>query len=238
MNTVRTLPTKRGVRILQHGTVLSEVLKKPGATHSVVDVMAAGIRILSPCPEVALLGFSGGGLIGPLRAMRGSHRITALDMDKSGFAVFEKYCRKWAGIVNLHHAEAAHWLRRTKRRYDHIVVDLSISLDGEVQTPNLVWNDLPRLVFERLTPHGTGTFNLLRPVNLSWAEGLARVTKLFPSARIVSLDDFENRVVFVGKLIGTTLGFSHRMRSLLKEIGSKQANRISVRRWQHRGPMG
>lgn len=229
---IRTYPTKRGVRILQHGIVLSEVLRSPGPTHSVVDVMAAAIEVLSPGLQVALLGFSGGGLIGPLRALGARHRVTALDLDDHGFAAFEKLCRRWAGQVRWHQAEAGSWLRVTRRRYDCVAVDLSIEQDGDVAIPDLVWNELPSLVRRRLKPRGLALFNLLRPANLSWKEGLARVIGPYSSAWVVTFEEFENRIVLAGRKDGTARSISREIRTRLRELGSKQADRITVRRFR------
>ena len=73
--------TRRGARLVQNGSVLSEVLAKPGATDSVFDVLAAAIQIFSPGDRVGILGFAGGGLIAPLRAMSGDHNLSGVDLD-------------------------------------------------------------------------------------------------------------------------------------------------------------
>ncbi|MEC9081308.1 MAG: hypothetical protein VYE44_05980, partial [Verrucomicrobiota bacterium] len=62
-------PTGRGARLVQNGSVLSEVLAQPGPTNSVFDALAALVRLFSPGARVGLLGFAGGGIIAPLRAM-------------------------------------------------------------------------------------------------------------------------------------------------------------------------
>ena len=53
--------TRRGVRLLQNGSVLSEVLSKPGATDSVFDVLAAAVRLFSPGDCVGILVLPGVG---------------------------------------------------------------------------------------------------------------------------------------------------------------------------------
>ena len=49
--------TKHGARMSQGGAVLSEVLAKPGPTHSVFDLLAALVHVLAPGPRVGVLGF-------------------------------------------------------------------------------------------------------------------------------------------------------------------------------------
>ncbi len=41
-------PTKHGLRLSQHGVVISELRTSPGPTHSVFDVLAATIAVLAP----------------------------------------------------------------------------------------------------------------------------------------------------------------------------------------------
>ena len=66
--------TKQGARLVQNGSVLSEVLSEPGPTQSVFDILAAAI-MLNNKNRVGILGFAAGGLIGPLRSMNGHQHL-------------------------------------------------------------------------------------------------------------------------------------------------------------------
>ena len=66
---MRIKRTRRGAQMLQGGAILSEILAEPAATHSVFDLLAALVHLLAPGPRVAMLGFAGGGMLAPLRAL-------------------------------------------------------------------------------------------------------------------------------------------------------------------------
>lgn len=226
---VHTLPTGRGVRLVQYGTVLSEVLRKPGPTHSVADVIAAAIRSLAQGPQVALLGFAGGGLIAPLRAMGGDCEIETVDLDDSGYRIFRQLCRLWCGPVRFERAEAAEWLRRQRADYDVIVEDLSIPRGEDVFKPDETWSSLPRLIRSRLKPQGIAVFNLLPPTDGSWGQGVGRILKHFPSAITVHFAEYENRLLLAGCSIAPARMVSRLLRKSLRGIQSRLATRISVR---------
>jgi hypothetical protein len=225
---------RSGVRLVQHGTVLSEIRTRPGPTHSVVDVIAATIHATGVGSRVALLGFAGGGLLAPLRAMGGNHRVDAVDLDASGHRLFRKLCRVWAGDVHFERAEVCGWLRRNPRRYDVIVEDLSIPSQDDVVKPAATWRELPPLVYQHLEPDGIAIFNLLPPEDGSWGQGLRQILGGEFAVRIVQFDEYENRLLIVAGQLPTARTLSIRLRSHLKRIRSRLATRIAVRSWSDR----
>ena len=72
--------TRRGARIIDDDVVLSEILARPGPTHSLFDVLAAAVAAFAPGPRFAMLGFAGGGMIAPLRAMGCDIPVRAVDL--------------------------------------------------------------------------------------------------------------------------------------------------------------
>ena len=110
--------TCRGARLVQNGSVLSEVLAVPGATDSVFDVLAASVIQFSPADRVGLLGFAGGGIIAPLRAMGCGHIISGVDLDSTGYKLFCKLSSRWKGEVRFEEGDAAEWLRSGCDRFD------------------------------------------------------------------------------------------------------------------------
>ena len=120
------IPTRHGVRLVQHGTLLSEVRATPGPTHSVADVIAATVQAVGPGNDIAMLGFAGGGVLAPLRGMGGTQAVSAVDLDDSGWKVFWRLCSRWAGKLSFQHAEACAWLRTGRRRYDVIIEEAEI----------------------------------------------------------------------------------------------------------------
>ena len=60
---MKIVRTRRGARIVDDDVVLSEILAKPGPTHSLFDLLAAAVATLAPGPRFAMLGFAGGGIV-------------------------------------------------------------------------------------------------------------------------------------------------------------------------------
>jgi len=92
--------------------VISEILSAPGPTHSVFDVLAAAVVLLYRGPRVALLGFAGGGVVAPLRAMGFSGTLDVVDLDDRGERIFRAVSGAWRGPVKFELGEASEWLRR------------------------------------------------------------------------------------------------------------------------------
>jgi len=227
--TYRTVRTRAGLRMVQHGTVLSEIRKSPGPTHSVADVIASAVHVLVPESTVALLGFAGGGVLAPLRAMGASHRICAVDLDDSGYYVFHKLCSSWAGQVTFEKAEACEWLTNRSRQYRAIVEDLSVPLQKDVVKPDETWSELPGSIYRRLDQDGVGIFNLLRPTKFSWHSGFQRLIPEGFDARLVHFSEFENRLLIACRTLPTARQLSRHLGVSLRSINSRLAGRISVR---------
>lgn len=225
----QTIATRSGVRLVQHGTVLSEVLTHPGPTHSVADVIAACVQAVAPGPRVAMLGFAGGGVLAPLRAMGGRQTVAAVDLENSGWRLFRRLCSAWAGQVDFKRVEACAWLRGNPSRHDVIIDDLSVPMNADVFKPAVTWKELPRLIYKRLSPDGVALFNLLPPADVSWDLGIHRVLQGAKDARLIYFTDYENRLLIVGKQLPAARELSRRVRANLRSIRSRLASRISVR---------
>lgn len=226
---IRTVTTNRGVRIIAHGTVLSEVLTSPGPTHSVADVLAAAVcGIISPELPLALLGFEGGGILAPLRAMGGRNPIEAIDVSNRSVKIFDKLCRGWCGDVHFHLADAEVWLRKTRRKFGAVVEDISVESNGDVTQPDSIWRTLPKLAFRQLRSDGIAVFNLLNPEDISWKLAISLIVAPFKCAQLIEFEEFENRIVIAGNHRLSARVISMRCRGNLRRIGSRLANRISI----------
>lgn len=208
--------------------MLSEVLARPGATQSVFDVLAGSIHVLAPHGRVALLGFAGGGLVAPLRAMGWDGALAAVDLSLSGERVFRRYSRTWSGRVRVTRCEAGRWLRRGRRRFDLLLEDLSVHGPQGTTKPESSFKDLPRLVRSRLSREGIAVFNLLPTTGRSWSVALEAVRAPFPLARVVVFDAYENRVVVAGTHVPSATLLSRSLRASLRSIDSSIADAIRV----------
>jgi spermidine synthase len=222
-------PTKHGLRLSQHGVVISELRTAPGPTDSVFDVLAALIAVLSPAGRVGVLGFAGGGMMSPLRGLGVEAVIDSVDLDRAGYDLFCQHCPEWANRVNWQQADAVDWLRAQPAEFDLLMDDLSIPREGDVFKPDLSWTVLPKLIRQRLRPGGVAVFNLMLSPGDSWGTALPKVTGHFKAARLVHLEEFENRILIVGEELPTARALGVSLRHELRRLRSRQASRIQVR---------
>ncbi len=222
-------PTKHGLRLSQHGVVISELRTSPGPTHSVFDVLAATISVLAPKDRIGVLGFAGGGMISPLRGLGVEATIDSVDLDRAGYDLFRQHCAAWADGVNWQQADAVAWLREQPRNFGLLMDDLSVPQNGDVFKPAVSWDVLPKLMRSRLRPGGFGVFNLLPAPGGTWNFDLTRIVSMFKTARIIDLDDFENHILITGDVLPTARELGSQLRQSLRHLRSRQAGRIQVR---------
>lgn len=221
--------TKHGLRLSQHGVVISELRTSPGPTHSVFDVLAALLVLLRPTGRIGVLGFAGGGMMAPLRALDMKTPFVTVDLDRESYALFCQHCPDWVKGAVWAHGEAVAWLRQQTSAFDLLLDDLSIPQNGDVVKPEICWRELPDLMRQKLKRDGIAIFNLVSPPDEGWRGGLEKITKKFPQARIIRLDDFENRLVLAATELPSARVLSNGLRKLLHQIGSRQANRWHIR---------
>lgn len=222
-------PTKIGLRLSQHGVVLSELRTSPGPTHSVFDVLAAVIASVARDGRIGVLGFAGGGMLAPLRGLGVAAPIDAVDLERAGYDLFREHCLGWAGPVNWEQDDAVTWLRRQPRNFGVLVDDLSVPANGDVVKPAITWEVLPELIRDRLVPGGVGVFNLLLPPSGVWGPDLIRIAGLFKSAHLIELDEYQNRILIGGDDLAAAREFGVQVRLTLRRVRSRQATRIRLR---------
>lgn len=226
--TMLVIPTEHGLRLTQHGVVLSELRTSPGPTHSVFDVLAASIAVLAPAGRVGVLGFAGGGMMAPLRALGVTSVIHSVDLDRSGYDLFCQHCPQWRDGVNWQQADAVAWLQQQSSDFDLLLDDLSVPQNDDVFKPAVSWEVLPELINTRLRPGGFGVFNLLPAPDRTWKTDVKRIVGRFHSARLVKLEDFENRILIAGGKLPDARSLGAQLRQILRQLGSKQADRMQM----------
>jgi len=232
---MRVVRTRRGARVEQGGLVLSEVLARPGPTHTLFDILAAAVSAFAPGPRCAILGFAAGGVVAPLRAMGYGHPLEAVDLSREGEALFRELSASWCGSVTLHEAEAATWLTGRRGRYDVILEDLSLPLGGEVTKPPVSLERLPGLMARRLAARGVAVVNVLPVPGWPWTRLLPHLARPFREALVVTPRDWENRVLVLGRDLGPARAASARLRRTLGAIGSREAGAFRVATLRARG---
>lgn len=230
---VESTLTRRGVRLEQHGCVLSEILSRPGPTHSIFDVLAASVCVAAPGPRVAMLGFAGGGMIAPLRRMGAAHAVEGVDLSGEGFQVFRRLARGWGGEVSFARGDAVAWLREQPAPFDVIIEDLSVPRDGDVIKPEVSWLELPAIMRRKLRRNGLSVFNLLPTPGLTWHQLQARCAPT--GGLVIRFSQYHNRILLAGSVPASARTIGRRMRQALREIGSRVANGIEVSTFHHRG---
>lgn len=226
MNITRT---RHGLRLSQHGVVISELRTTAGPTHSVFDVLAATVAGLSHAGRVGMLGFAGGGMMAPLAALGKITPLEAVDLDRKAYQIFRTHCPQWISQVHWHHADAVAWLRQQPRKFDLLLDDLSIPHAGDVIKPEVSWSTLPALIRQRLRPDGIAVFNLLPPPGRSFTASATGLAGQFATAHIIHLDDFENRILIAGRALPSARELGTHLRRALRQLRSRQAGRIRVR---------
>ncbi|MGB0581341.1 MAG: hypothetical protein ACPGVU_16705 [Limisphaerales bacterium] len=226
---VEVQSTWRGYRLKQNGSVLSEILRKPGPTHSIFDMLAAATTVMAPGKEIGLLGFAGGGMIAPLRTAGCHELIRSVDLDPDGYELFEHLSKKWCGEIEFTKGDAVKWLRNQRCTFDVLIEDLSIPVSGDVEKPEVSLTVLPELIRKRLKPNGVVITNMLPSASLNWAkiESIHRGNQ--PRAYVLHFDEFENRIMIAGDLEQSAQWISRRLRACLEQMESLQANRFRVR---------
>ncbi len=226
----KIVTTRRGVRLVQEGHVVSEVRAQPGPTHSLFDLMAACVVELTPGPSVLLLGFGAGSIVAPLRALGFTHPLEAVDLSKRSAAVFRRVAGPGAGSVRVTIADAATFLASTRRRYDLIVEDLSVPVRGDLVMPAVSFTELPPLIAASLRPGGAAVINAFSPGTASWPAHLARLRcPGHETLRLIS-HDFDHSLVISGKRLPRASDLSRRLRRALTRLRSRQARRFALRR--------
>jgi spermidine synthase len=221
--------TKNGLRLTEHGVVISELRTFPGPTHSVFDVLAATIAVFAPTGRVGMLGFAAGGMMAPLRGLGVQTVVEAVDLSRDGYDLFQRHCRPWRGRLKWRQADAVAWLRRQAPTFDLLVEDLSMSRNGDVIKPSVSWDVLPVLIRRRLRQGGVAVFNLLPPAGGRWDGAVEQVAALFHSARLVTLDEFENRILVCGDVLPNARELGAILRRELARLHSRQARRLRLR---------
>jgi len=226
---VEVQSTWRGYRLKQNGSVLSEILRQPGATGSIFDVLAAATTVMTPGPDIGLLGFAGGGMIAPLRATGCRELIRCVDLDPDGHELFHHLSKKWCGEIAFDEGDAVAWLRGQRRKFDVLIEDLSVPVTSDVEKPKVSWTALPGLIRKRLKPKGVVITNMLASAGMPWKSFETLIAGNQPSAYVLHFDEFENRIMIAGDLDQSAQWISRRLRKCLAKIDSLQADRFRVR---------
>lgn len=226
---IRIVRTRGGARMEQDGLIVSEILDHPAATHSLFDVLAACVAAFARGDRMAMLGFAGGGVVAPLRAMGYGHPIEACDLSLQGEPLFRELSEPWCGEVRVDAAEASAWLRARRARYDVILEDLSARVDGEITKPEVSLDVLPALMRRKLKPRGVAVMNVLPVPGRPWTQLLPHLAAPFAHGRALVLDAWENRVLVLGDDLESAAACSRAIARVLDAVGSDEAGLFSVR---------
>jgi len=234
-NTLKIIPTSRGADLVRGGATLSEVLRAPEPTHSVFDVLAAAIDAFAPVgnpanARVALLGFAGGALVAPLRAMGSTLPLRCVDIDLTGHEVFERLCSSWAGAVQVHAADAVTFLRRQRKPFDMIIDDLSVLGPKGETKPEVSVDPLPQLMRDKLKPGGVAITNLLDMPKRPLVRLEQTICAPWRDSVSVHVSLHVNRVLISADKLPGSREINRRLNARLDEIGSELHCGIQVRR--------
>jgi hypothetical protein len=221
--------TKRGARIVDDDVILSEMLAEPGATHSLFDLLAAAVAELGRGPRIAMLGFAGGGMVAPLRAMGCHHPLQCVDLSAEAEPVFRELSSDWAGEVSLDIEYAEEWLLRRRGKFDVIIEDLSVPSPIGTVKPYVSFDVMPAMIHKRLKRSGVAVTNMLPLPGTSWEAIEARISAPYRCAFAVQLDEYENRVIITGEDLPDARTVGVQLRRALRGLGSDVLRQMRVR---------
>jgi hypothetical protein len=224
--------TRRGARLLHGRHVLSEILAQPGATGSIFDLLAAAAFAWAPPGPVAMLGFAGGAVIAPLRALGSAAPVHAVDLSLEAAPLFWSLSRKWAGPVHLFEAEASRWLGASRHRFAAVIEDLSAQVPGNVIKPPVSFEALPSLIANRLAPGGLVVVNGLPMPGRRWDAVLGALAGPHRQVSILFHREYENRVLLAARKLAAPRVLHQQLAQALELIGSPLAQGLTVRRFR------
>jgi len=152
-----------------------------------------------------------------------------VDLERAGYDLFREHCHRWAGPVNWQQADAVEWLRRQPADFGVLVDDLSVPSNDDVIKPAITWEVLPELIRDRLARGGAAVFNLLLPPSGNWFPELTPIASLFKAAHLVSLDEYENRILIGADDLPPARELGVQLRQTLRRVRSRHATRIHLR---------
>jgi hypothetical protein len=195
----------------------------------VFDVLAALAHLLRPGQRIGMLGFAGGSVLAPLRYLAPGTPVEAVDLNSSGYELFQTHCSAWAGTLTWHQADAVRWLQRRRGTFPVLIDDLSVLAGRRVIKPEVSTQVLPGLMASKLAPQGVLISNLLRPPRGAWRACLTRFADVLPKVYQVCLDEFENRIVVAGRDVPCARELGRTLRRTLRLVQSRQADKVHVR---------
>lgn len=198
--------------------MLSELRRCPGPTHSVWDVMASAVALFTPGSRMAMLGFSGGGMVGAMRALGCDQEIAGVDLWSEGFSLFQRVAADWCGSIRFYEEDAVRWLRRQRILYDVIVEDLSVPKDGDIVKPEVSLSLLPALMRKKLIPGGVIISNLLPTPGYSWPRMIAAART--GRGVVVEFESYHNRILIQGSQLGEARAVGRHLRRIMRRFGS------------------
>ena len=217
------------IEILDGDFLLSRTPRRAEATHTLLDVMAAIVHGLAPPAEpLALLGFGGGGLVAPLRGLGWRGPIAGVDLDPEAEPVFREASVEWAGEVAVALEDAVAWLEAEPGPFSAIVDDLSTLVDEEVAKPYESVEAVPRLASERLADAGVFVSNLLPWPDAPFDALIGNIALPFADAVIVTLDEWENRILVGGRRLPAADDLEREVGASLSRLGSREADRFHI----------
>jgi hypothetical protein len=175
------------------------------------------------------MGFAGGGMMAPLVRLGFKGTLETVDLDGESYDFFRRHCPGWSSLVDWTQADAEQWLRRQRQPFGLLVEDLSEPWENDVKKPDLCWGVLPGLIQQHLAPEGIAVFNLLKPKSDRWEPELTGLARHYQEARLLLLEDFENRILVAGNALPTARVLGNRLRASLGTLRSRQRDRFRVR---------
>jgi hypothetical protein len=223
---VEIIETDDGFELRDGNTLISKLVRGPGPTNTLVDVLAAAIATVAAGGSVVVLGFAAGGVVAPLRALGYGGRIVGVDIDRRGAEIFASVAREWCGEFEFFPADAVEWLEGTREAPRVIVDDLSTIGPGNIVKP---WESLvavPHLARRTLAAGGVFISNVLPSDGMPLVALEGNIAQPFREAQSIRSTAYENTLLLGGDALPACDATERRLIQLLEAIESTQAGSI------------
>jgi spermidine synthase len=179
-----------------------------GAAGAVWQTLAAPLIWLPSCSRVLMLGLGGGAVARAIRGFAPEAEIVGVEIDADVIAAARRHLRLDDLRVEVVHAAAEDFLRRSRRRYDAIIEDVFVGPSRTVGKPPWLLEWGYAMAWKRLRPHGILVSNTIHETR-----DVAGVFRRLPGRCVaIDVEGYWNTVLACGPGMPTAAALEARLR--------------------------
>lgn len=189
--------------------------------------MAASVLLAARPPRsVLMLGLAGGTVFRILRHLLPDARLVAVEIDPWIHALARKHMRLDDLAIEVHLADAKHWLAANRRRFDAVIDDCYLAGAGDVYRPHALDAPVQQDLLRAVAPGGLLAVNLitgaghrrLQSAYRAWFRSHCRETVM------LSAPDSQNEILAGGDTVAG--------KRALRPYAARFAHHLDARKWK------